>query len=328
MTTITKKSELLFLYESVYSMPNGDPFTGEQRYDEETKKVLVSDVRVKRFIRDYLSNNDKNHIYVQKKEGSSLEEDNENEDSEKSTKSKKEASGSSARIDELIRIFKKEIEDAKKKLEKGTKFSEAQFVLKKCIDVRLFGGISTKKGDTPNITGPIQFALLNPSLNSVNLRTHQNTSVLVSKTTNSQGAMATSTIVPYSIIQIHGWINPKSAEHTGMSKEDVTEMEKALWNSINDSNTRSKSNQSSLLMLEIVYKESFGKVYGVDRLIKITPKDNKKEEQIRSIDDYDFDLSALLEIAKSDKIEEIKYYTELPLLKEKLVGNKFKAITL
>ena len=48
-----QKSEILFLYESTYSVPNGDPFTGEQRYDDETKKVLVSDVRIKRFIRDY-----------------------------------------------------------------------------------------------------------------------------------------------------------------------------------------------------------------------------------------------------------------------------------
>src|SRR3990172_6001967 len=49
------KSEILFLYESTYSIPNGDPFTGEQRYDEETKRVLVSDVMIKRFVRDYLS---------------------------------------------------------------------------------------------------------------------------------------------------------------------------------------------------------------------------------------------------------------------------------
>ena len=34
--------------------PMGDPLTGEQRYDEETKKILVSDVRIKRFIRTYL----------------------------------------------------------------------------------------------------------------------------------------------------------------------------------------------------------------------------------------------------------------------------------
>ena len=33
------KSEILFLYESIFSMPNGDPFTGEQRYDEETKRI-------------------------------------------------------------------------------------------------------------------------------------------------------------------------------------------------------------------------------------------------------------------------------------------------
>ena len=131
MATVSKKSELLFLYESTYSMPNGDPFTGEQRYDEETKKVLVSDVRIKRFIRDFLNHDEKNHIYVQKKEGSSSDNDIEDEESEKSTKSKKEASGSSARIDELIKLFKREIEEAKKKLEKGTKFSEAHFVLKK-----------------------------------------------------------------------------------------------------------------------------------------------------------------------------------------------------
>lgn len=36
-----KKSEILFLYETSYNIPNGDPFTGEQRYDEETKKILV-----------------------------------------------------------------------------------------------------------------------------------------------------------------------------------------------------------------------------------------------------------------------------------------------
>ena len=32
-----KKSEILFLYETSYNIPNGDPFTGEQRYDEETR---------------------------------------------------------------------------------------------------------------------------------------------------------------------------------------------------------------------------------------------------------------------------------------------------
>ena len=49
MSEEVRKSEILFLYESSYNIPNGDPFTGEQRYDEETKKILVSDVRMKRY---------------------------------------------------------------------------------------------------------------------------------------------------------------------------------------------------------------------------------------------------------------------------------------
>ena len=41
MSEELKKSEILFLYESSYNIPNGDPFTGEQRFDEETKKILT-----------------------------------------------------------------------------------------------------------------------------------------------------------------------------------------------------------------------------------------------------------------------------------------------
>lgn len=312
MNALLKKSELLFLYESTYSMPNGDPFTGEQRYDEETKKVLVSDVRIKRFIRDFLINKGK-EVYVWN-------------DQSNMTASE---SGAAARVKSLKEKYKEDTELYKRdKNGKPTKDFDTKKLLKQCIDVRLFGGISTEEGDAVNLTGAVQFALLNPSLNSVDLRTQQNTSVFVSKGGNKQGAIGTTTLVPYGLMQIHGWINPKSAEHTNLSVEDVLEMQKALWNSINDSNTRSKSNQSSLLMLEIVYKENFGKVYGVDRMIKIIPKDNKRGEQIRSLDDYDFDLTELLQTVKSDKIEEIKYYTELTFLKDKLVGDKFKPMTL
>lgn len=312
MTLVSKKSELLFLYESTYSTPNGDPFTGEQRYDEETKKVLVSDVRIKRFIRDFLINQGK-EVYVWNDQSNMTANE----------------SGAAARVKSLKEKYKDD-KDLYKKDKKGepSKDIDTQKLLKKCIDVRLFGGISTEEGDAVNLTGAVQFALLNPSLNAVDLRTQQNTSVFVSKGGNKQGAIGTSTLVPYGLLQVHGWINPKSAEKTDLSDEDVLEMQKALWNSINDSNTRSKSNQSSLLLIEIVYKESFGKVYGVDRLIKITPKDNKKSEQIRSVDDYEFDFSQLLNIAQSDKIEEIKFYTEVPSIKEQLKGNKLKEITI
>ncbi|HEX9960583.1 MAG TPA: type I-B CRISPR-associated protein Cas7/Csh2 [Pyrinomonadaceae bacterium] len=276
------KSEILFLYESTYSMPNGDPFTGEQRYDDETKKVLVSDVRIKRFIRDYFVENGKDIYVINDK--SQLGEG-------------VKGSGSELRMKSL----KAKFPDEKSAIE----------LLKKCIDVRLFGGISTEKSDAVNLTGAVQFALLNPSLNAADLRIHQNTSVFSSSEEKSRGAIGTTTVVPYSVNQIHGWINPFSANHTGLTEDDIKEMFKALWESVNNANTRTKSNQNSLLLIQIVYSEPNKKLYGVDRLIKFDEAARKmRDEQIRNSDDYSLDFSELQKIFDSDKVSAVNFYTE------------------
>ncbi len=302
MSQLTEKSELLFLYESTYSIPNGDPFTGEQRYDEETKKILVSDVRIKRFIRDYLFETG-NTIYVI------------NDKSQIAEGSKE--SGASARMKGLRAKFGKD-ED----VVKAVKGEASIKLLQKCIDVRLFGGISTEEKEAVNITGAVQFALLNPSLNSTELRMHQNTSLFSSSADKSRGSIGTTTVVPYALSQIHGWINPYNAKSSGLENEDVVLMFQALWNSINNVNTRSKSNQNSILLIQIIYNEANQKLYGADRFIKI--KSEKQDEQIRSMDDFSLDVTGLNIAANSDKVSEIRYYTEIPLIESQIsiLGNQ------
>ena len=98
-----------------------------------------------------------------------------------------------------------------------------------------------------------------------------------------------------------------------MTEDDVKEMFKALWQSVNNANTRTKSNQNSLLLIQIVYSEPNKKLYGLDRLIKIDKtKTEKRDEQIRSSEDYTLDFSALKEIASSDKVSAVNFYTEKP----------------
>ena len=183
-----EKSEILFLYETSYSTPNGDPFTGEQRYDEETKKILVSDVRIKRFIRDEMERLGYN-IYVS------------NPDPENKLNAGQR----------FMQLFGER---------KDKNQSAREFALS-LIDVRLFGAVipiqkekgkkkneggesidAGEKENAFNITGAIQFSVLNPSLNSVDLRMHQNTSTFVSKEGNKQGAIGTTTVVPYALNQI------------------------------------------------------------------------------------------------------------------------------
>jgi CRISPR-associated protein Csh2 len=306
-----QKSEILFLYESTYSVPNGDPFTGEQRYDDETKKVLVSDVRIKRFIRDYFLEKGSD-IYV-------ANPDPEN----KMTGGQR---------------FKMLYERRSNKNQ-----SPRDFALS-LIDVRLFGAVipiqkdkAKKKSEEEtenvaafNLTGAVQFSLLNSSLNRVDLRIHQNSSTLISDEKNKQGAIGTTTVVPYSLNQIHGWINPYSARHTGLTEADITAMFKALWESINNANTRTKSNQNSLLLLQIVYAEPNKKLYGVDRLIRLDKdKTEKRDEQLRSSDDYALDFTALKEAANNDRVSVVNFYTDKATLRNELIASpKFAEMSL
>src|SRR5690606_4839916 len=108
-----------FLYETSYNIPNGDPFTGEQRYDEETKKILVSDVRIKRFVRSYLEEM-KMPVYVSDKTGAGK------------TDSK--------------RVLQWIAENRNPK-----RLLDIAELLKEQIDVRLFGGISTLGDDAKKI---------------------------------------------------------------------------------------------------------------------------------------------------------------------------------
>lgn len=312
-----KKSEILFLYETSYNIPNGDPFTGEQRYDEETKKILVSDVRIKRFIRTYLEDIEGEHIYVSEKTGAG----------------KTDSKGV------LTYIAQNEKWNPCQK----TDIAE---IMKGLIDVRLFGGISTltneetkkikvNKNECTNghvqFTGPVQFAALNPSLNRVNLKMHQNMSHFTSKGDKAQGAIATTTLVPYSVVQIHGWINPTVAKSTDLKEDDLKKMFKALWYGTGgegSSFSRSKVGQDSLLLLIIDYKENFDKLYGIDRTIKLEPNKGMKDEQIRSMDDYALDFIKLKELAKNDKIEKIRFYTEIDKIKNELNGEKFEEMSL
>jgi len=175
-----------------------------------------------------------------------------------------------------------------------------------------------------NLTGPVQFALLNPSLNRVDLRMHQNTSVFKSDVSKQRGAIGTTSVVPYSVMQIHGWVNPYSASHTNLSGDDLSLMFEMLWDSVNNANTRSKSNQSSLILLNIIYSDPREKLYRVDDYINIEPHDGKREEQLRGPSDYDFDFSRLHEAVQSDKVKEVQYHVAFDELKDTLLDGSAK----
>ena len=273
------KKEFLFLYDAKDCVPNGDPFTGEQRYDEDTQQALVSDVRLKRYIRDFIDDNyDDEKVFYSNKDG-------------------KKTTGTRALEISPIKEDINNLEDLKDK----------------CIDIRLFGTVVAGKSGQYNTqaTGAVQFKLFNRTLNKVFLPTTQNTSVMPSKDGNEQGSIATFSFLPYGLFSCIGYFNPTTAKDNLVKDTDLDKMKIALWNEINLKNTRSKTGQQSRLLIEIEYNDDYYKIPDIEYSILLKDEQKFKYRQFEEIKN-DLDFSKLIKFFNSSKslIDDIKIYID------------------
>ena len=196
------RSELLFLYDISDANPNGDPLDeNKPRIDEETEINIVTDVRLKRTIRDYLEEFANEELFVKEKAG--------NEGGLQDAKTRAE--------DYLPEGNYESFDEAKDTLKNN--------ILEKCIDARLFGGTiplelklkKSKKNQTGSITltGPVQFRM-GRSLHKVDMQYIKGTGAFASKDGKSQKTFREEYILPYSLIALYGVINENAAKSTNL----------------------------------------------------------------------------------------------------------------
>ena len=277
MEEIKNRSEILFLYEIENANPNGDPLNENRpRFDSEENKVLVSDVRLKRTIRDYWfeykgynGSSDKD-IFVRETKYSDGNE---------------EYIASGSRRAELF----KESSDK---------------VLETCIDVRVFGGVLPIKKDTFTYTGPVQFQM-GKSLHQTEIITEQGTGAFASGDRKKQTTFRTEYKIPYALIGFNGIVNEKAAQYSKMTEEDRELLLEGIWSGTKNLISRSKFGQNPLLLFSVNYKEPYY-IGGLRQRLKINSE--KSDLQIRNTEDYKIDLTGLLkEIkAQSDKITSVE----------------------
>lgn len=280
--TIKNRSEIIFLYDVKDNNPNGDPLNeNKPRIDEETFENFVTDVRLKRTIRDYIArqgNEPPNKIFMlaERKENRCLE-------------SMKDISEKFENIDELI---------------------------SSCIDIRLFGGTlalkaskDDKKGDNNHaITGPVQFRP-GRSMHRVVIKENQITRTVPNEQDKTQGTFGFDQRLYYSLIKFYGVINENTAKDTNLSEQDVDLLLKAMWFGTKELITRSKIGHMPRLLIKVDYVPGYF-IGDLDSKVKLVKNDeNMPDEHIRSIDDYKIDLTELKNVlnAKRDKIVGISF---------------------
>lgn len=322
---IQNSSDFLFIYEAIKCNPNGDPDQeNKPRMDYDTKTNLVTDTRVKRFIRDYLKmTNEEEVIFVDMEGDSKVSVDSKLKAVVRRTIADKTKLASIFRdYEEGLQMYKELIEGQDGNTEKvwkeitnNKKYRPVNYhllaylVKQKFIDIRMFGSAFAVGGFTKAYTGPIQLNW-GYSLNKVEL---MDSNSIVTIMNDDSSTFGKDYRVHYSLLAFNGTINKYAAKTTGLTNKDVETFRKAIWQSIPASPTRSKLNQYPKLYVEIQYKNNYtnGQFGDLRNFINVKPKSDKSFKQVRSFKDLEFDTSKLKKLIgeNNDLIKSTKVRT-------------------
>lgn len=316
-------SDILFIYDAKMCNPNGDvDDENKPRMDYETETNLVSDVRLKRYVRDYLEDKGE-HIFVAKVGGKTVD----------STRrlahwiSNKILTSNNTGDSE-----RKKAEEIKKVLGQGKTpknfvelIKSKEDILEGFIDVRLFGATmpvkDEKKGESFTFTGPVQFNW-GYSLNKVNLvESSTISSTFAGRTREGEGeehsTFGKDYRLYYSLIAFHGIISAKRAEYTHLTVADIKLLRQALIKSIPLLATRSKIGQYPRLLLQVEYTDNETFIGDLRRFIKSEPA-GISEDKIRNIDQIQLNMDRLIEELENNKkrINRIYYWQDKNLQPE------------
>jgi len=297
------RREVLFVYSVKDANPNGDPLNANHpRMDEQSGQILVSDVRIKRTIRDQWLREGL-EVFV---------------DSEPKT----------------LKTRMVELRD-KYKVKTSAKTAESKEVLGKCIDARVFGVTLAEEGSSFSWTGPLQFKW-GRSLHQAEVELVQGTGAFATKDEAEQRTFRNEYIVPFTVIGVYGIANQYSSIETGATNEDIASVVAALWQGTINLITRSKVGHQPRLLLEIIYKEGFeGMIGSLDEKVVLL-RDGQglsvdEELALRSLKGVQISLDEISERAATlkENIQEVRLIAEKGLQiggKESLVkvfGSRF-----
>jgi CRISPR-associated protein Csh2 len=260
---IKNRSEILFIYDIRDGNPNGDPLDeNKPRIDEETGINLVTDVRLKRTIRDYLHNFKGQEIFVR----------------------------------EVVYDKEGHVQDGK--MRAGNFGNDAGRILSECIDIRLFGGVIPLKEDSITYTGPVQFKM-GRSLHRVAMKHIKGTGAFASKEGSKQSTFREEDILPYSLILFYGIINENAARHTHLTEDDIKLLLDGTWNGTKSLISRTKAGQVPRLLLKVNYSKENYHIGDLDKMLKLTT--DMPHENIRGTEDFRIDISRLVTKLASEK---------------------------
>jgi len=217
------RHDFLYLFDVQDGNPNGDPDAGNMpRVDPETMEGLVTDVCIKRKVRDYvlLDKEDKEpfRIYIQNK-------------------------------GVALNTLHQEAYDRANIKSTGTKQSRDEvacargYMCRTFYDIRMFGAVMTTEVNCGQVRGPVQLTFarsldpitpLDVSITRVAITRPEDARVVVGESEEERARggkvteMGRKALLPYGLYVGRGFFSPKFAKDTGASSDDL----KLFWEAL------------------------------------------------------------------------------------------------
>ena len=264
MAEINNRIDFVYLFDVQDGNPNGDPDAGNlPRVDAETGMGLVTDVCLKRKVRNYVQVakdlSDGYDIFIKEKAVLNSEIDKAHDD-----------------------------EDVKKAKDKTA--AARLSMCKNYYDIRTFGAVMSTGKNAGQVRGPIQFTFAR-SIDPIATAEHSITRMAVAtekeaeKQNGDNRTMGRKATVPYGLYVCHGFISASLAKQTGFSEEDLELFFEALKNMFDVDRSAARGLMSAQKLIVFRHDSVLGNA-PANKLFDLVKIKKNTEAAPRSFSDY------------------------------------------
>ena len=263
---IKNRYDFVYLFDVQDGNPNGDP-DGDNapRTDYETGQGLVTDVCLKRKVRNYvqikMGEDQLNQIFV--KEGAVLN-------------------------NEIKKAYKAlDLKPKGKGKESDNKDKARQYMCEHYYDIRTFGAVMSTGDNAGQVRGAVQLTFAR-SIDPVVTSEHTVTRMAVTdeKDKEKERTMGRKATVPYGLYRAHGFISAALARETTFSEDDLDLLWEALKNMFDLDRSAARGLMAARRLIVFKHKDDLGNApaHKLFELVKVEAKDPSRPT--RTFSDY------------------------------------------
>ena len=283
---LENRYDFVYLFDVKDGNPNGDPDAGNlPRIDAETGRGLITDVCLKRKVRNYVSlikNDEPPHdIYIKEKAilNQVHEKAYESIGAGQELKSKEEGH----EVDKKSKSKRKGSADAVNKAR--------NWICQNFYDVRTFGAVMSTGVNCGQVRGPVQITFAR-SIDPIISQEHSITRMAVAtieeakKQSGDNRTMGRKFTVPYGLYRCHGFISAHLAQQTGFSEDDLELLMQALESMFEHDRSAARGEMTTRGLYVFKHKNKLGNApaHSLFERISVALKDKSKSS--REFNDY------------------------------------------